>query len=220
MEKTKRAIVKSAKTEFTIIGFDKARNDLIQTPTPKEFIKTRPGKGGKQFSYVEIGYVLARLNQIFSSAGWEFEVIEQIIDPKEVVVKGKLTIKDYKTGYQVSKSQYGVKERRETGVTLGDTLKAASSDCLKKCASMFGIALDVYWNQLDSLGTEGKIETPKKPKAELTSEQAYKMTYSAIQKQTDTTILREWRNKIGTSELYSDLQVAALLEKIDEKLCQ
>ncbi len=32
---------------------------------------------------------------------------------------------------------------------IGDTLKSASPDCLKKCASYFGVALDIYWTQLD-----------------------------------------------------------------------
>ena len=120
----------------------------IAIRTPSEFIKQRPGKGGRTFRYVEGGYVVARLNEIFSPIGWDFSIIDERVEKNEVVVRGKITVKDYKRGYSVSKTQYGTKERN-AGVPLGDTLKAAATDCLKKCASLFGIALDVYWPDLD-----------------------------------------------------------------------
>lgn len=230
----KKEIVK-IKNDFTMIELDKKITELIQSPTPKEFIKERAGKGSRKFKYITVGYTIAMLNKTFSPIGWNFEIVEQIIDPTEVVVKGKLSVK-FPNGFEVSKYQYGTKERsikgtisRKTnteieGVPLGDTLKAAASDALKKCASMFGIGLDVYWNQLDNLSDAEKPQPPfeskKKPDTKIDAEKAYNIAFNGIKNQTDPTILREWRNQIGSSSLYTELQIVSLIEKIDEKLCQ
>ena len=152
---------------------------IINVQTPPEFIKERAIRGGKRMArYVEGGYIIAKLNQAFGPASWDFDVVEQSIvqeKPKgsgekvrgEVWVKGKLTIKDHKAGYSVSKTQFGTKEMYE-GVPLGDTLKAAATDAMKKCAVQFGIALDVYWGQMDeekpevvknNATTEGKVSS-------------------------------------------------------------
>ena len=50
------------------------QKELIQTPTPREFIKKRVGKGNRSFDYVEIGYVVSRLNQIYGALFWDFEI--------------------------------------------------------------------------------------------------------------------------------------------------
>ena len=57
--------------------------------------------------------------------------------------------------------QYGNKDRYEA-VPIGDTLKAAASDALKKCASLLGIALDVYWPELDR--AEKKVKEKDLPR--------------------------------------------------------
>ncbi len=158
---------------------------VVYMPTPQQFIKQRKIRGGGIANYVETGYIIARLNEAFSPLGWDFEIVEQIIEPKEVVVKGKLTIKDYKTGYSIGKTQYGTKERY-AGVPLGDTLKACASDCLKKCSSLLGIALDVYWPSLDEEKEIKKVEKPK-----ITEEQIYKMSVDKISKENNEAILNE-----------------------------
>lgn len=194
---------------------------LVQLPTPQEFIKTRPGKGQKTFTYVEGGYVIARLNQIFSPVGWDFDVINERVETAEVVVRGKLTIKDHKNGYEISKTQYGTKERN-AGVPLGDTLKAAATDCLKKCASLFGIALDVYWQQLDEdklngapKVPKGKVVAPNQPPSKNASisqpkTQLLKLSLDKILSETDLTILTQYRERIEKSNLYSEVQKKVL----------
>ena len=74
---------------------------------------------------------------------WSFEIIEhqQIFD--EVVVLGRLT------ACGISKMQFGshqiTKARKDgTVVNIGYDLKAAASDCLKKCSTHFGVALHLY----------------------------------------------------------------------------
>jgi len=202
-----------------------ATRALIQVATPKEFIKTRPGKGNKTFTYVEGGYVIARLNQIFSPVGWDFEVVNERVEPNEVVVRGKLTIKDHKNGYAISKTQYGTKERN-AGVPLGDTLKAAATDCLKKCASLFGIALDVYWQQLDEdklNGTpKGKVAEADKPALKnvsvvQTKAQMMKLSLDKIKAESDTTILTQFYERITKSGLYDATQKRILIGAIADQ---
>jgi len=66
---------------------------------------------------------------------------------KQAIVHGKLTCRA--NGATVVKHQFGradIKLRKADGVPLdlGNDLKAASTDALKKCASELGIASDVY----------------------------------------------------------------------------
>lgn len=145
-------VVKSA-PQFLTTG----QIDRISIPTPKKFIKQREGKGGKTFDYIDTSYTIATLNGLFGFM-WEFDILEEstVVEAMQfesVRVKGKLTVKDTKSN-SISKTNYGSQPmafKKDTehkplnlSTELGDLYKGASSDCLKKCASLFGIALDVY----------------------------------------------------------------------------
>ncbi|MBU2577876.1 RAD52 family DNA repair protein [Patescibacteria group bacterium] len=118
--------------------------------SPGKLIKKRPGPGGKELEYVEIGYVVNLLNQAFGW-DWDFIIIDQEVGKKQVWVRGELAvrIKDH----TIIKAQYGGSDIKYTRngelISIADDLKAAASDCLKKCASLLGIAGDVYWPELD-----------------------------------------------------------------------
>lgn len=129
-----------------------AQQSFILQKTPKQFIKTRPGPGGITLAYVEIGYVINVLNQVFGY-DWDFKIHDQQIGKTQVWVRGELVIR--LKGHTITKAQYGgadIKYSRTTKdpISIADDLKAAASDCLKKCASMLGIASDVYWKELDN----------------------------------------------------------------------
>jgi len=116
--------------------------------TPKQYIKTRPAKGGGNWEYVTGGYVKKCLNLMFGW-DWDFEIIDEkiLIEAKEVIVKGKLTCRS--NGKTIVKMQYGNKDiifRKGTTIPLsiGNDMKSASTDALKKCASEIGIASDIY----------------------------------------------------------------------------
>jgi len=125
---------------------------FILRPTPEKFKRKRPAKGGGTWDYVSVGYIQKALNLMFGW-DWDFEVTEQIvnIDAKEVICKGKLTVRIVREGETrtITKTQFGNKDimfRKDGNIPLsiGNDLKAAASDALKKCASMLGIAQDVY----------------------------------------------------------------------------
>lgn len=120
----------------------------IFSKTPAKFIKKRPAKGGGEWDYVEVGYVIKTLNLMFGW-DWDFTILNETIniDFKEVIVKGQLTVRT--GGKTIIKTQFGNKEiifRKGTTIPLsiGNDIKAASSDALKKAASMIGIAQDIY----------------------------------------------------------------------------
>jgi hypothetical protein len=133
------------------ITLSPAQLNFINQKTPQKFIKVRPGPGGMQLAYVEVGYVINMLNQVFGW-DWDFKIIDQQVGKKQVWVRGELTTRVGE--HSITKGQYGGSDikfnRNGEVVSVADDLKAAASDCLKKCASMLGIAGDVYWKELDN----------------------------------------------------------------------
>ena len=121
-----------------------AIDNLIKGKTPIKHVKQRPARGGGNVNYVETYYVVDQLNKLFGFR-WNFEVLDEKSDDKEVIVRGRLTAFGG-DNFPIVKEQFGQVDRT-AGIPLGDQKKAAGSDCLKKCASLFGIALDVYWGK-------------------------------------------------------------------------
>lgn len=116
--------------------------------TPEKYVRKRPAKGGGEWEYVSIGYVQKVLNLMFGF-DWDFEIINQQVIGNEAIVQGRLTVRSQ--GRVITKSQFGNKDimMKKDGsyLSIGNDLKAAASDCLKKCAAMLGIAADIYNKQ-------------------------------------------------------------------------
>src|SRR5215468_1169575 len=127
--------------------------DLLEKPFAPEQIKRRQGMNGDVLDYIEGCAVIQRLNECFD-AEWIFEIQDHRIYDDEVVVLGKLTLQG------ISKSQFG-KSRITRGkkdnsiISLGDDLKAAATDCLKKCATLFGVGLHLYFDAPASDNSNG-----------------------------------------------------------------
>jgi hypothetical protein len=134
------------------IGITQDQWNLIGATTPKDKIKQRPGRGGKTFDYVETGYIVNLLNTTFNGL-WDFEIDEQEVGQTQVWVKGKLTVW-INPELKITKTQFGGSDIKKTQegkpVDVADDLKSASSDCLKKCASLLGFASDIYWKEKES----------------------------------------------------------------------
>ncbi|HUV71697.1 MAG TPA: Rad52/Rad22 family DNA repair protein [Clostridia bacterium] len=131
---------------------NQAQLAILTQKTPEQFVKQRPGPGGIRLDYVEIGYVVNLLNQVFGW-DWDFRIAEQQIGHQQVWVRGELTVRLKEQ--RIVKAQYGganIKfDRVGSGpLSIADDLKAAASDCLKKCASLLGVAGDIYWPDLDN----------------------------------------------------------------------
>ena len=139
---------------------------LLEKPFEPSQIKQRQGKFGHILDYVEGHVVTSRLNEAFDS-NWSFEIVKYRIikDPGEVLVLGKLTAEG------VIKMAFGSKEIERSKdtkaiISLGDDLKAASTDALKKAASLLGVGLYLYSDQRPNGTPEGgHPEKPDKGKA-------------------------------------------------------
>jgi hypothetical protein len=115
--------------------------DLLEKPFAPEQIRQRKGRNGV-LDYVEGHSVIQRLNEALEGA-WSFEIVHHDIREEEVVVIGRLTAEN------IVKMSFGssqITRERESGalVSIGDDLKSAGTDCLKKCATLLGVGLHLY----------------------------------------------------------------------------
>lgn len=138
--------------------------------TPPQYIYKRPGKGGGTWDYVTVGYVQRVLDYCFGF-NWDFQIVEHGKEADHVWVRGKLTVKSPDGERTISKEQFGrseVKHKKDSKDMLdyGNDLKSAASDALKKCASMLGIARDIYSKtdyKQESGNTPRDAQTPQLP---------------------------------------------------------
>lgn len=139
---------------------DEQRTALSKHFDAKDISKRSDGRGG-QLSYVSHGKVTERLIDVLGPDGWHWEELDMIQMQEEVVVKYRMGIPNEK-GEIVWKTQYGsarvmypkdyegkppVEHIPENIISLGDCLKSAVSDALKKCSSLHGVALHLYLDE-------------------------------------------------------------------------
>lgn len=159
----------------SILGKEQVQK--LWTSTHSRYKYTRPGKGGGQWTFVKVGYVRQVLDSVFGF-DWSFDIetsASEAFDIADrtgfVVLKGTLTgnvVDDTNRIRTVKKTQFGraeVKINKTTGKPLdfGNDLKAAASDCLKKCASLLGVASDIYDGEdfIEVIITDAKTDRTK-----------------------------------------------------------
>src|SRR5215471_10785282 len=143
---------------------------MLAEPFPAEAIKCREGRGGKMLDYLEGWRVIERLNAALGSR-WDFDIVakERIEETGEVMVTGRMTIDG------ISKPDIGtdaIEYYKGTSkpISLGDAYKSATTDCIKRCARLFGVGLELYRDDLPKAAPEPKPEPkpqgkpPAKPK--------------------------------------------------------
>jgi hypothetical protein len=120
------------------------KRELLEKPFEPSQIKQREGNFGKTLDYIEGHAVIQRLNEAFE-AEWSFSILknEVLKETDEVIVLGEL-----RAG-AVVKTQFGsskITRAKSSGepISLADDYKAAATDSLKKCATLFGVGLHLY----------------------------------------------------------------------------
>jgi len=142
------------------------KTDVLTREFEPSEIKRRMGSYGTMIDYVEHSTVIKRLNEAFDF-DWSFEILQHIIKEDEVIVLGKLSAEG------IAKMQFGSKRiarNSKTGeiISLGDDLKSVASDCLKKCATLFGVGLHLYGGEDEK---ESKEPARNRSDARITGEQ-------------------------------------------------
>ncbi len=160
--------------------------EVLCRPFPTEAVRTRPGQHGKTVCYVDVAAVITRLNE--GCDFWSFEIASHKVEADEVIVLGKL-VADGQTKMQFGGTAITL-DKDGRAVSVADDLKAAASDALKKCASLFGVALEMYGGATPTNGTRPRERAPE-PDERVTARQL-----SAIQ-----AVCR--RRSIGRDELHA-----------------
>jgi len=151
-------------------NFNKALECLLTGKTPPEDfpgnkIPKRPARGGLQVDYIPGWWFIEKANAVFGH-NWSYEIDEQSIGENQIWVKGRVSITipgktvierfpdgrevtTHYEGYKIVKSQFGgseIKKRKDSNavIDIGDDLKAASTDMMKKCLTLFGFGADIY----------------------------------------------------------------------------
>jgi hypothetical protein len=106
----------------------------------------RDVRGGVEVTFISGEQVVSRLNEVLGVAGWSFRVVRHDINPEadEAWALGELVAEIGER--TVVRQQFGsqkLRRSRSTGtpLDLGFDLKGASTDALKKCASLLGVGL-------------------------------------------------------------------------------
>ena len=144
-------------------GYTPEQIALVKQEIPQEFI-SRMDQGRKHFNYVEYAYVQELLNRIFGY-NWSIAVKEhKVYDTGIINDKTKTTKKfvsvlvaltvpvtdpdDPSHHIYITKESFGGHAMNGTDAeTLSQTFKVATSDAIKKAASMLGIAQDIYMGE-------------------------------------------------------------------------
>lgn len=116
---------------------------------PKE-VERQLKKGGASLTYIPVSEVITRLNKVLGFDGWSYEIIKcerDALDPDFIVAHVRLTVYPHGSEYSivVNKDGFGGQKIKRTKngdiVDLGDEMKGAVSDALKKAAQALGIGL-------------------------------------------------------------------------------
>lgn len=167
-------ITKDELTKATENALNTNQLGFLLSKTPKAHIYSRPAKGGGTWNYVTGTYVKKVLNLMFGwDWNFEVVEHKFDLNIGQAYVLGKLTVNsngksiikmqfgrvDIKFKKELAYNsdgtpkmatnrqgqEYQVKETsKNSPLDLGNDLKAATTDALKKCASELGIASDVY----------------------------------------------------------------------------
>lgn len=122
---------------------------LLAEPFPREMEKILK-KGGASLTYIPVSEVITRLNKVLGIDSWSFNILScdrDSLDPEFIVAHVRLMWHTDATRPEsvVVRDGFGGQKikRMKTGdiVDLGDEMKGAVSDALKKAAQTLGIGL-------------------------------------------------------------------------------
>ena len=123
--------------------FDTTTYGRLAAPFEVTFTDVR---GGVELTYISGEQVVSRLNEVLGVAGWSFRILRHDINTEadEAWALGEIVAEI--DGKIVTRQQFGsqkIKRSRSTRapLDLGFDLKGASTDAMKKCASLLGVGL-------------------------------------------------------------------------------
>lgn len=135
---------------------------VIERPLDRGRVKSRQGGQGMTFDYIPTEYAIQLLNEAFDYS-WDSRVFMHEVTDSLAIVGVELKVWD-EQGNPIIKQQFGSCNINR-GVDMGSALKGAASDGLKKCASQFGLALELYLDEAPATGFQAPKRAPAAPPA-------------------------------------------------------
>lgn len=183
---------------------DNITKDVITRAIPKKDIKERSAGYNKKLSYVSGATVINLLNEAFNYR-WSF-VIKDVQTVASIPRRNKDGTLEEQSPYvqvlgQLILPDLGiVKEQYGTKILLGGAseqegaAKAAATDALKKCATLVGIALELY--ETDEVDAAAPATQPNRPPAARTGSTAPQVNWD----QEDVNKLKEYKALLGVTD--------------------
>jgi hypothetical protein len=116
---------------------------FLEHPFRVDQIKVKDG-----VKYIDGASVIQRLNDVLGTANWSFRILGEPIQlPDEVIIRGRLTawIGDRKVIKEdFGAHEYARKKSDKSIISRSDTIKSATTDCIKHCAHQLGVGLHLY----------------------------------------------------------------------------
>jgi len=147
----------------------------LSEPFPRE-VERQLKKGGASLTYIPVSEVITRLNKVLGVDMWSYEVVScarDSLDPDYIVAHVRLTATfvptDSAPTLTVVKDGIGGQKIKRTRagdiVDLGDEMKGAVSDALKKAAQHLGVGIYLARSE-EAMNLEYVEEMSDKPVAE------------------------------------------------------
>ena len=137
-------------------GMDKDKMKLLYAPFDTLEERTIDGK---PFKYVRSVDIINRLNNVLDG-NWSFYIDDYKLFDSTAVVKVRLTVD--LDDVKISKGAFGSCSLDYVDGDIGNGLKVASSDGLKKAAMLFGVGLDVNTEDIKPTISGSEVDKPKK----------------------------------------------------------
>lgn len=175
----------------------------LSEPFPPEMEKTL-SKSGTRLTYIPVSEVINRLNKVLGADRWSYEIISCLrdaIDPDYIVAHVRLTWHTAVTDScsAIIRDGYGGQKIKRTKqgdiVDLGDEMKGAVSDALKKAAQTLGIGLYLARSE-EAMDIEEAMDAVQQPQ----------------QPQVDPEVGKMWDRFVGIVKTLNDDQKGQLNE--------
>ena len=188
----KEVVVSNEAIEQSLASITELHDKVSMKDTPRAFVKKKMNQ-----DYVEVSYMKKLADKYF--AGWSWTIIStEVLGSEAFVVHGRLKWYEggiWREGDMTAAHRIQKKKGSNEFVDIGNDVKSANTDCIKKAFNMYmNIADDVYRNRVDPL-TQEDIDY--------------------IYKEMEG-LKEEWKAKISSSIKSGDIERADMLKVINK----
>jgi len=137
----------------------------LAAPTPKEEIKTRPGRGGSgDLNYIDARFVFDRFDAALTPPLWQLEIVFSpgIHTPERKANNGKIIEPEWLSSYPLARigvlCESGWVWRQDIGVFSDIAgVKGSVSDSIKRAAVQWGVGRDLYDPDSEARSTKDAV---------------------------------------------------------------